>query len=447
MAEDGSPSPIGAGLEMKQGNSSLEGGGEVGPQVLLTATNRWPSTARLALGLTKTGCRVSAVCPKQGHPLTSTSVVHEVFPYSSLRPLDSLQRAIEETNPQLVIPSDDRGVQHLHELYDRSRASGSNGSAIAKLIERSLGSPESFPIVTGRCELLEIAKQEGLRVPPTKLLKTSDDLKSWQAEHDFPWVLKGDGTFGGRGVRIAQTLEEAEFCFLDIQRIFGGMRAIKRAFVNRDPFWLRPWWKNVRPAVIVQSYVVGRPANCAFACWKGEVLAGIAVEVVSSEGMTGPASIVRKVDNLEMMLAAERLSRRLGLSGFFGLDFMIEDGGNATYLIEMNPRCTPLSHLQLGKGRDLIGALSAKLLGRPVTEVPPVTEKDLIAYFPQAWHRHSEFLDTSFQDIPQGEPKLVEELMRPWPDRSLLYRLVAKLSGASSVAETPLSAKNGARIA
>jgi hypothetical protein len=81
-----------------------------------------------------------------------------------------------------------------------------------------------------------------------------------------------------------------------------------------------------------------------------------------------------------------------------------------------------------------------------VAETPPVTEKDLIAYFPQAWHCHSEFLDTSFQDIPQGEPRLVEELMRPWPDRSLLYRLVAKLSRASSVADTQMPAKDGASV-
>jgi predicted ATP-grasp superfamily ATP-dependent carboligase len=208
---------------------------------------------------------------------------------------------------------------------------------------------------------------------------------------------------------------------------------VKRAIVNRDPFWLRPWWNHVRPAVIVQSYIVGRPANCAFLCWKGEVLAGIAVEVVSSDGMTGPASIVRVVDNAEMMLAAERIARRLCLSGFFGLDFMIEDGGNASYLIEMNPRCTPLSHLQLGKGRDLIGALAAKLLVQPLPETPPVTENELIAYYPQAWHCHSEFLGVSFQDIPRGEPRLVEELMRPWPDRSLLYRIVFKVSGIPAV--------------
>jgi hypothetical protein len=427
---------------MNQGDSNSEGRGSGIPKVLLTATNRWPSTARLAIGLTKAGCRVSAVCPSQGHPLFSTSVVHEVFPYSSIHPLNSLQRAIEANNPQIVIPSDDRGVQHLHELYALARSAGAPGNAIAELIARSLGSPESFPVVAGRCELLEIAKQAGLRVPCTKLLKTVDDLKSWGGSNELPWVLKGDGTFGGRGVKIAQTAKEAEYCFLEIQGLFGAMRAIKRAIVNRDPFWLRPWWNNVRPAVIVQSYIVGRPGNCAFLSWKGEVLAGIAVEVVSSDGMTGPASIVRIVDNPEMMLAAERLAHRLCLSGFFGLDFMIEDGRNATYLIEMNPRCTPLSHLQLGKGRDLIGALGAKLLGQPLREIPPVTENELIAYYPQAWHCHSEFLDTSFQDIPQGEPKLVEELMRPWPDRSLLYRIISKLSDIpADIAERGLAFK------
>jgi predicted ATP-grasp superfamily ATP-dependent carboligase len=60
-----------------------------------------------------------------------------------------------------------------------------------------------------------------------------------------------------------------------------------------------------------------------------------------------------------MMFAAERLAHRLDLSGFFGLDFMIEDNTETTYPIEMNPRCTQFCHLQLGKGRDI-----AKRIGR-----------------------------------------------------------------------------------
>jgi len=105
------------------------------------------------------------------------------------------------------------------------------------------------------------------------------------------------------------------------------------------------------------------------------------------------------------------------------LDFMIEKGTHAAYLIEMNPRCTTLCHLQLGQGRNMVGALWAQLSGQPLPETPPVTKNDLIAYFPQAWTSKDQLLESSFQDIPREEPKLVDELLRPWPDRTLLYRL------------------------
>jgi len=411
---------------MPPGNFVPENGGAAAPRVLLTDTNRWPSSARLAIGLSKAGCRVSGVCPTRGHPLLYTHAVQQTFPYNSLRPLESLTAAIEATAPQIIIPCDDRGVQHLHELFAVARSKGPAGAETAALIERSLGSPESYPIVTSRYDLLKIACEEGLRVPDTTPIKTVEDLKSWQVEHALPWVLKVDGSFGGRGVRIAVSQEQAERFFLEMNQPHRTKRVIKRLIVNRDPFWLRPWWKQSRPAVIVQSRIQGHPANCAVVCWEGKVLAGMGVAVVSSVGLTGPATVVRVIDNPEMMLAAGRIARRLGLSGFFGLDFMIEHGSGAAYLIEMNPRSTPLCHLQLGEGRDLIGALWAQLTGQPIRETPPVTQNDMIAYFPQAWTSKSEFLESSYQDIPREEPDLVHELLRPWPDRSLLFRLASK---------------------
>ena len=396
------------------------------PRVLLTDTNRWPAPARVAIGLTKSGCTVAAVCPTRGHPLLHTSVVQRCFPYGSLRPLESLLAAIEAFQPDVIVPCDDRGVMHLHELYERATGQGEPGARVTSLLERSLGSPDSFATVSCRGKLLNVARQEGIRTPDSASLNLLDELEAWQAGHAFPWVLKGDGTFGGRGVRIAHSFEEATKDYLEIQGMFAARRAFKRAIVNRDPFWLRPWWQNQMPAIIVQSYVLGRPANCAMVCWKGRVLAGIAVEVVNSDGQTGPASIVRVVDNREMLDAAERLAARLELSGFFGLDFMIEKGNGSAYLIEMNPRCTPLSHLQLGKGRDMMEAFSAQLAGRPIQDTVPITENDLIAYFPQSRNSESSSLQASFQDVPQGEPDLVQALLHPWPDGSLLFRLASK---------------------
>jgi hypothetical protein len=332
------------------------------------------------------------------------------------------------TKPDMVIPCDDRGVRHLHELHARAHLQGSDGRWIAALIERSLGSPESYPVVSARYDLLRLAAEEGLRVPHTKLVQTRDHLNAWQAEQPFPWVLKADETWGGRGVRIAHSSKEAEQFLLDVSRPFRLRRAIKRMLVNRDAFWLQPWWEGRQPSVVVQAHVQGRPANCAVVCWTGKVLAGIGVDVVSADGLTGPASVVRIVNNPDMMLCAERIARRLNISGFFGLDFMIEDKSGDAYLIEMNPRCTPLCHLRLGKGRDLIGELWAQLAGKLPPEARSVTEKDMIAYFPQAWNSKREFLQSSFHDVPDGEPELIQELLQPFPDRTLLFRLVNRLN-------------------
>jgi len=393
----------------------------------LTDTTRWGRSARMAIELSNAGCRVSAVCLARRHPLLKTRVVHEMFPYSPLRPLDSLTAAIEATGPQIVIPCDDRAVLHLHQLHAQARTSGAAGDKMAAVIERSLGSPQSYPIVSVRFNLLEIAREEGLRVPETQSVRTLDDLCSWGAEHALPWVLKADRTWGGGGVEIARTPRRAEQFFKAIPRFFGKALAVKRLIVNRDPFWLFPSWGRRTPGVIVQSHVKGRPANCAVVCWEGKVLAGIAAEVVSSDEPTGPASVVRIVDNPEMMLCAERIARRLGLSGFFGLDFIIEEGSGASHLIEMNPRCTPLCHLRLGEGRDLIGALCGQLSGRPPDVTPCVTQNDTIAYFPQAWHANSGVLQTSFRDVPHGEPDLIKELLQSSPDGTLFARATKQL--------------------
>ena len=395
----------------------------MGIKILITDTTRWSIGARLAIALSKAGCQVSAVCQTYRHPLQYARAVRQFFRYSSIRPLESLETAIKESGPDAVVPCDERGVRHLHELFLRTHCTNGLPISVAAIIERSLGSPQSYDIVSSRYDLLKVAREEGIRVPDTQSIKEIADLKAWQTGQTFPWVLKADCTYGGAGVEIIRDPEQAEQCFSRLTRMFRARRVLKRLIINRDPFWVRPWWKRIRPSIIAQAYVEGRPANCAVVCWKGKVLAGIGVEVISSAGQTGPASVVRVVDNSEMMDAAERIARRLSLSGFFGLDFMIADESRATYLIEMNPRCTTLCHLRLGKGRDLVGAYWSQLSGQPVPEIPPVTQNGMIAYFPQAWTSNDELLPASFQDIPLDEPELVHELLRPWPDRTFMYRL------------------------
>jgi hypothetical protein len=392
------------------------------PKVLVTDTTRWGRSARIAIELSKAGCSVSATCLARRHPLLKTHAVDRVFPYSAFRPLDSLAAAIQTAEPDIIIPCDDRAVHHLQQLHARAIESGAAGDALVALIERSIGPPQSYPVVSGRYNLLELAREEGLRVAETRPIRTPNDLKSWGAEHSLPWVLKADRTWGGGGVKIAHTLQHAKRFLKSIPWFFGKALALKRLIINRDPFWLVPSWSSKMPEVVVQAHVKGRPANCAMVCWEGRVLAGIAAEVVSSDEPTSPATVVRIIDHPEMMRCGERIASRLRLSGFLGLDFVIEEGTGASYLIEMNPRCTSLCHLRLGKGRDMMGALYSQLSGKPTRVTPCVTHNDMIAYFPEAWHGNSEVLQRSFKDVPDDEPDLIRELLQSSPDDTLLAR-------------------------
>lgn len=394
------------------------------PAVLLTTTTRWPVAARMASRLAQAGCDVSVLCPGPGHPALKVRGVRRTLPYSGYRPLRSLAAAIDAAKPDIIVPCDDPGVQHLHALHAHASNQGTDGRHLTALIEHSLGPPRSHRIVSARYDLLKVAEKEGLRVPPTSLVNTLEDLRSWFQEQAPPSVLKADGTSAGHGVKIVRTPREAEEAYRGLTRPPGVVEVVKQLILHRDRGWVLAHTIRRKPAVIVQSFIRGRPANCAVSCWAGSVLAGFSVEVVSTGRATDPAIVVRVVDNPAMLRAAERLAARLSLTGFFGLDFMIEEGSGEAFLIEMNPRCTPLCHLQLGPGRDMVEALRAKLAGQPCRATPSVTRNDLIAYFPFARHAKSELLESCFEDVPQGEPDLVEEILHPWSQRSVVGRLV-----------------------
>jgi hypothetical protein len=231
---------------------------------------------------------------------------------------------------------------------------------------------------------------------------------------------------------------------LHLGRMFRLQRALKRLVVNRDRFWLRSWWNKTRPSLIAQAYVAGHPANCSVVSWRGKILAGIAVEVVATDETIGPASIVRIVEGAEMIDAAKRIASKLGLSGFFGLDFMIEEKTGLPYLIEMNPRVTPPCHLRLNPARDLSGALWSELTRQTPRPHTASILNDSVAYFPQSNGLAPSTLSGCYVDMPANEPELVQELLQPYPDRTLLFRIAHRLSrkppaapGESATRATP----------
>jgi hypothetical protein len=132
---------------------------------------------------------------------------------------------------------------------------------------------------------------------------------------------------------------------------------------------------------------------------------------------------LRWIDNVDMSAAAEKIVRRLKLSGLHGFDFVLEAQSGNPYLIEMNPRATQVGHLTLGPGRDLASALYTALSGIETEAAPKVTDKDTIALFPQEWLRDpaSAFLQSAYHDVPWEEPELLLLCIRRRWKRSAWY--------------------------
>jgi len=389
----------------------------VKPTILVATTSRWLPTARLAAAFTDAGFVTEAICPPR-HPLCKTKNVHRIHLYRGLTPLASFADAIAAAKPDMIIPGDDLATQHLHSLYYQEQQAGSKTS-LCELIERSLGAPDSFPIVTARAAFIKLAEGEGVRVPETEFVANPRELRKWINSIGLPAVLKANGTTGGVGVRIVQTLEEAERAFRALHAPPLLARATKRAVVDKDMTLIWPSLFRRRHLVNAQKFVPGHEATSLVACWKGAVLANLHFEVLNKWDSTGPSTVLRLIDHPEMSTATETMARRLQLSGLHGFDFLLEAGTSNAYLIEINPRATQVGHLTLGAGRDLPAALYAAVSGQPIREAPKVTAKDTIALFPQEWLRNpaSVFLHLGYHDVPWEEPdwiKAAVESRKKW---------------------------------
>lgn len=403
-----------------------------GQRVLLASSIRWPVAAKLALAFLRHGCEVQAVCPAD-HPFAYVRGITKIYPYRGVDSLRSLYEAITATDPDLVVPCDDGVVWQLHELHRTKQE-------LRPLIERSLGAATGYEAVASRGRFMKIVEELHVRAPRTRDIASADDLRDWFSEPGGSGdvksgamkagVLKLDWTCGGTGVRVVRSLGEAERVLAEMRRPQTVGTAVGRWMLIHDALAL--WkWKNHREAVLtIQEFVAGRPANTMMACRDGRVLALVTVEVLYARGVTGTALAVRLVENDEIRTAAERIAERLQLSGFHGLDFILEDGTGHEYLIELNPRCTQLGHLDVGSEGDLAGVFCRAFTGAPRQENQrPICQKK-IAFFPEALKSNPKcpFLERAYIDAPWEEPRLVHELMgRDWRDRKLLARIYRAL--------------------
>jgi hypothetical protein len=379
------------------------------PRVLLAHSMLWPNIGRLAIGFRKAGFLVDAVAPA-GHPVHRMVSPSRTFEYRPMKAYNSVREAINASQADLIVPCDDRVVGHLHSLYKETSAARdcSDLRKIASLIETSLGSPLSFDIVTRRSFLSDLGQLPNVHIPNTAHVDSFRQLLDWVEWYGLPAVLKLDRSFGGKDVIIIRRMADVARSFLRMRLQKSSIRRIKSLLFDGDvePFFSA---RSLSAAQIsVQSYVTGRLANCAIACWHGEVLAWRAVEVLQRGTEFGIATVVRRVEGEQMIAAAHSIVRHLNLSGFCGFDFVLDDSGQAK-LIEINPRATQINHFPGQQSPDLPAALFAAVCGDEVINSSDEWLTDEVALFPQEWKRDpaSQWLSSAFHDVPFEEPELL----------------------------------------
>ncbi len=377
------------------------------PRVLLIATTLWPAPARLARALVDVGFAVDTV-HQRGNALDKVGYLDRRRRSGRLRFRSRIVRALTGGTYDVIVPCDDRSVRYLHRIH---REQGPTKPGLARIIERSLGDPAQFAAAASKNRLMALAVRLGLPVPETAVFDDPAAFTAHLGRVRYPCVVKVDGRWGGLGVAIVDSAEAARRAH---RRLTSTAGLLHHAVIEVEPDLLLAPSRGRSPSVATQAFVRGRPANRLVMCRSGRVLAGFSVEAVRTSGATGPASVIRLIDHPTMTATTAAVVGALGLSGFCGVDFMLDDATGEALLLEINPRATPTSHLALTDGTDLAGALFRDVTGR-APSARAAARGDLIALFPQEWRRDpaSPFLDTAFHDVPWRDPALLQAMLAP----------------------------------
>ncbi|HLZ66620.1 MAG TPA: ATP-grasp domain-containing protein [Aliidongia sp.] len=367
----------------------------------LLALDSWVSSARLAEALRASGLRIGAFC-EAGSPLAATRHVDRLNAIDETGLRAALEQFCAEHRPVAVVPCDERAVRALHELF----ADNSTSTELRQTIRRSLGDPQGYAVATSKWSTHALATRLGLRVPAQRQIASIDEALAFASACGYPVILKREGTYGGAGCRVCRSEG-------DILSGYRGLLASGRLQKLKGRAqawmgWLRDSSERSSEPLIIQRFHEGQTAFSAAVARDGVMLKGLATTAERVHPQpTGASTVVRLRETPDLVEITAALVRELGYSGFIGVDFIIDHASGLAYLLEINPRVTPLAPLGRRLGGDLCAAFAASFAG---TTVPPTPRQTTIAaLFPNEWLRDPEspYLTTTYHDVPHHDPELM----------------------------------------
>ena len=373
------------------------------PVLLVTTATKWLAPARMPSALSHADFEVSLLAPRHSLAERSRYVGKVGHIASDATPLDwvfAFAATVRATSPRLVVPCDDTAVRLLHTLALSPPPSMRPWihAELCALVRESLGNPEHFRTSIDKVRLPEAAEALGVRVPSYTIVASLDAAQSFAASHGYPVVLKRGHGAAGEWVAIASDPA-------DLAQTYARFAAAKALGLEGEE----------ESRILVQRHVAGSVYSQAMTAWQGKVLTGFVREKLVTHPALGPATVARCVRMPEIRHFSELLAGGLGMSGFFGIEYIVDARTGKAYLLEINRRATPATHVGSMIGIDLCAALHAAVNGRPSSVRPDLDpgEEHLISHFPQEWLRdpRSRHLQDLPTDAPWDDPAVMEAML------------------------------------
>jgi len=412
------------------------------PTLIYLALNDWFSSTRLPRYLSRAGFRLVAICTPASPLLQVRHFEHRAV----IAPEDltsTLEEVTKRFQPKLIVSADEGAIYAVHALQQQcATAPATISTALRELVRRSLGNPEQQHHMLRKQRINEIAGGLGIAVPRQRAITLPREADAFAREVGYPIVLKKENTHGGMGVLLCRNAAETVTNVFRLRAIGIPRRGIAKYGVGTlahiAPLRsLLGAWRG--QPLIAQEYVQGTPAFRTFVAREGRVLAGhSAVAERVNPAPFGSSTVVRFVDNPNMARAVAALAEAVGITGFAGVDFILEARSNRAVLLELNARVTPTNHLGSLLGTDLCAALMAELTddreiasARPPNALPVLRT---VALFPSELMRDaaSEYLVSAYHDIPEDEPELIAAWRTGLPQCAHWLRSIPLLSVADT---------------
>ena len=308
----------------------------------------------------------------------------------------ALQAAVKAVAPQIILPGCEMSLRLMQAAVAKS-ASGTApmpmvGKELEALIIRSLGPPQSYAVGVDKSLLQPVLQRAGVRIPEFTVAQTPQDAARFARELGGATFVKPSDGVGSRDVIECDTPQAAEAAARRVQAGFK-LSAIRGA----------------QPTVLIQRRIVGHMLPRTSVAYDGIELAGFARERVHAIAPGRGSTVVRYVCAPQPAQFSRAVAATLHLTGFFAVEYCVEQSSGDAYLIDFSRRMAPSTHTGSMVGVDLCAALAAALRGEAVTprDIPEGSSRMMTLFPQEVWRDpRSPALHQYPMDVPWDDPPL-----------------------------------------